>query len=442
MLRKCAPLFMIALTMVLIPRTSPAMIRMVLAEEFTGLGCYYCPGAMMGLHNLEEEVGWDRIAVIAYHTYGTDDFEIPGCDERFYGYYGGGGVPQVWFDGVIQRIGGHHTDPVDYSPQWAEREGIPSPLIVDLLLVTYDGATGQGTVRASIYNETDTTVDGQLRLVATGDDTLFLWQGFDHLYFTALDIFPDVQGVTVSIEPGQTVIENQSFLIPEGWRDRDCTIVGFVQNDETREVQQAAKLSQVTPVELVSFGGRTTKDGVLLSWTTATETENAGFRIYRVVNGQTVLLTPTMIPGAGTTAIPQRYEFVDGSVDPGTTYLYKLSDVSLSGVERFNAPVSVTVPANWGIPSVMHLEPVRPCPAHDEVTLSLSLPEETEVRVSIYDAAGRVVRTLPSFDEQAGTYSLSWDLTNNGGAQVSPGLYFARVQGAGIEITRQIIVVR
>ena len=90
----------------------------------------------------------------------------------------------------------------------------------------------------------------------------------------------------------------------------------------------------------------------------------------------------------------------------------------------------------------MHLEPVRPCPAHDEAVLSLSLPEETEVRVSIYDAAGRIVQTMPSLHEQAGTYSISWDLTDSGGKQVPPGLYFARVQGGGTEITVRIVVVR
>jgi hypothetical protein len=185
-----------------------------------------------------------------------------------------------------------------------------------------------------------------------------------------------------------------------------------------------------------------TKNGVLLSWTTASETSNAGFRIYRVVSGQTELLTPTLIPGAGTSVIPQRYEFVDPSVEPGVTYLYKLSDISLSGIERFATPVTLTVPSNWGTPSVVHLEPVRPCPARDKVVFSLSLAGQTSVRVSIYDTTGRLVRHLPRLDKPGGIYSMSWDLTDNEGSLVSPGLYFARVQGAGSELTRRIVVAR
>jgi hypothetical protein len=415
-----------------------AALRVVLAEEFTGTWCYYCPGAMMGLYNLEQQVG-DQLAVVAYHL--SDGFTVPGCTTR-QAYYSVTGIPTVWFDGVIERLGGNHTTPIDYTAQFNQRAGIPSPLIIDLALDTYDGGTGEGTVTAMIYNEADTTVAGQVRFVATGDDTLYNWQGFDHLYFTALDIFPDAQGVTVSIDPGMTHVETQDFVIPAGWRDRACTIVAFLQNDESKEVQQAGSLGEVTPVELVSFTGRTTKDGVLLTWQTATEHDNAGFFIYRVANGATERITPTMIPGAGTTALQQRYEFTDGDVEPGSTYLYKLSDVSLSGVERFHTPVAVTVPHTWGTPSVLHLEPIRPCPAENEAQLSLSLPDDLEVRCTIYDVSGRTVRTLPTVAGTAGTFHLSWDLTNEAGARVTPGLYVVRVQAGEEKATRSVVVTR
>jgi hypothetical protein len=327
-----------------------------------------------------------------------------------------------------------------YRARFDERKVVPSPLVMDLLLVAYDGGTGEGAVSAMIYNETDTPVSGQLRLVATGDDTVGTWGGFDHLSHTAIDIFPSAQGIPVTLSPGETFETTQDFLLPEGWRDRSCTIVGFVQYDETREVQQVATLSQVTPVELVDFSGRTIKNGVFLSWITATEKENAGFRVHRVANGETKLLTPTMIPGAGTSAVPHRYEYVDEAVEPGTTYLYRLSDISLSGIERFHAPVRVSVPHTWGAPSILHLEPVHPCPAASEVTLSLSIPRDVEVRLSIHDIAGRVIRTLPAMHSQAGIYSLTWDLADNQGSRVSPGLYVVTVKAGNEEVTGRIVV--
>ena len=71
-----------------------AVQRTVVAEEFTGTWCYYCPGAMMGLHNLLLEVG-DSLAVVAYHL--SDAFTVPGCTSR-QSYYNVTGIPDVWFN--------------------------------------------------------------------------------------------------------------------------------------------------------------------------------------------------------------------------------------------------------------------------------------------------------------------------------------------------------
>ncbi len=438
--------FVVLLTIVIVIFSATAMAaqRRVIAEEFTNTMCENCPGAMVGLHDLEQQVG-DRLAVIAYHhsSMGGDPFYLPEFFTRAI-YYDVTGIPAVWFDGVIQRLDGSADpgNPVDYTDSYQEREGIESPVTFDLTLVTYNGATGQGTVRAEIYNETGSTVEGQLRFVAAGNDTLYDWMGYDHLYFTALQIFPDPQGATISIDPSQTHVEVQDFLLPDGWRDRDCTIVGFLQDDETKEILQGANLSQVTPVELVGFTGRATREGVLLSWSTASETENAGFRIYRATNGHEDLLTSTMIPGAGTTAVPKRYDYADRNVEPDTTCLYRLSDVSLSGVERFHSPISITIPGTWGAPSALHLEPVSPCPASSDVSIPFSLPGNTDAHIRIFDMAGRAVQSLQSAQGEAGTHAVTWDLTDSRGSRVSPGLYIVRLRAGNEEVSGRIVVVR
>lgn len=414
---------------------SHAALRTLVAEEFTGTWCPWCPSAMQGLYNLEQQVG-TRLAVVAYHV--SDSFQIQGCVDRK-NYYAITGYPTVMFDGIIRVVGGD-TIPVNYTPYYQQREGISSPVIMDLALLSYDGSTGAGTVRATIFNEPgNPAASASLRYVAVGDDTLYNWQGFNHLYFTALHIFPSAAGVPVNVASGAEVVDVQTFQIPAGWRDRACTIVAFLQNDTTKEILQGGLLSQVTPVELVSFTAQTCRDGVLLSWTTASETENAGFRIWREVEGHKELLTGTMIQGSGTSAIPHAYEYVDRDVAAGMTYAYVLSDVSLGGVETFHPPVRVSIPGTWGAPSLLRLEPPRPCPAVNEVALRYSVPSDEPYSVRIYDMGGRAIRDLCA-GAGAGFYSISWDLADDDGVKVPSGLYLVRVVSGSRESSAKVIV--
>jgi len=117
-----------------------AVARIVVAEEFTGTWCTYCPGAMMGLHNLFTEVG-DNLAPIAYHK--QDSFTVPGYWDRA-NLYGVSGIPDVWFDGILHRGGGHHTNPVNYTYYYNTRRAVDSPLSMQITLDDYDHSTGIG----------------------------------------------------------------------------------------------------------------------------------------------------------------------------------------------------------------------------------------------------------------------------------------------------------
>ena len=106
------------------------------------------------------------------------------------------------------------------------------------------------------------------------------------------------------------------------------------------------------PVELSSFKVTRTDEGpVIVTWTTESEVDNAGFNLRRSLtrdNGFT-LLNPVLIAGAGTTGERQTYTFTDTSAKPGVEYYYQIEEVSLGGrpetlrTRRLPGPVS---PAN------------------------------------------------------------------------------------------------
>ena len=65
------------------------------------------------------------------------------------------------------------------------------------------------------------------------------------------------------------------------------------------------------------------------------------------------------------------------------------------------------------------------------VRVSYGLAVPTRVQVSIYDMAGRVVKSLFEGHQQAGDHSLTWDYVDNDGRRVSYGVYFIVVDRGG-----------
>ena len=89
------------------------------------------------------------------------------------------------------------------------------------------------------------------------------------------------------------------------------------------------------PVELSAFNAardRLTGE-VMITWATQSELNNAGFFIKRSQqkDGKFVIVNPTMIAGAGTTAERQSYTYTDATADPNVIYYYQIEDVSLDG---------------------------------------------------------------------------------------------------------------
>ena len=97
----------------------------------------------------------------------------------------------------------------------------------------------------------------------------------------------------------------------------------------------------VLPVALSSFRADRTAAGVVVKWTTASETGNAGFNLLRseTKEGVFVKVNPVLILGAGTTAEGQSYTYQDTTAGLNTAYVYRLEEVSLSGVRSVVATV-------------------------------------------------------------------------------------------------------
>ena len=170
-----------------------------------------------------------------------------------------------------------------------------------------------------------------------------------------------------------------------------------------------------TPITLVSFDVEEINGIVGLSWQTASETENAAFRIYR----DEVLIAE--IEGAGTTTEPHSYAFTDRFVVPDRTYSYVLADVNLQGEETKHPEVEVTL-LRQGFEASYNIGSAYPNPFNPTTVVPLNLVTDAGVTATLYDIRGKAVRELMNGDLIAGSHALQID-----GAGLSTGIYFVHI---------------
>lgn len=207
----------------------------------------------------------------------------------------------------------------------------------------------------------------------------------------------------------------------------------------------------ILSVVLDTFEAVTGKNGVDLSWRTLTETDNAGFHLFKSQKADSGFqqITADLIPGAGTTSTPQSYMFTDTNVVTGETYYYKLGSVHTGGSMYLHSPIQITVGPFTGIESIgaeipddYALWQNYPNPFNPQTTIRFALPLAGEVRLQIFNAAGILVRTLVDEYKPAGTYRVRWDGVDAFGRRVASGLYLYRLESAAFTAQRKLILLK
>jgi len=63
------------------------------------------------------------------------------------------------------------------------------------------------------------------------------------------------------------------------------------------------------------------------------------------------------------------------------------------------------------------------------------------VDVGVYNVAGRLVKSLASGSQPAGTYSVTWDGSDDSGVRMAPGVYFLKSRVGGEQVVNRLIYV-
>jgi hypothetical protein len=81
-------------------------------------------------------------------------------------------------------------------------------------------------------------------------------------------------------------------------------------------------------------------------------------------------------------------------------------------------------------------------PFTEQAVLSLTLPEASEVRATVYDVRGRAVAEIASGRLPSGTHAIVWDGRDAEGRNVASGIYFVRVEVGSWTDSRKLVRLR
>jgi len=190
------------------------------------------------------------------------------------------------------------------------------------------------------------------------------------------------------------------------------------------------------PVELVEFSAL--PDGpsrVLLSWTTASETNNAGFAVEQRVEDdfESQWSEVGFVNGQGTTLEARRYVFPLDDLEVGR-YQFRLKQVDFDGTAEYSPEVEVTVE----LAEQFVLHAAYPNPFITQTTLQFAVREPSAVRVVLYDALGRRVQTV--FEGEVGGSQMV--RLRIDGTTLGSGVYVARLEGEGISAIQRLTLIK
>ncbi len=104
-----------------------------------------------------------------------------------------------------------------------------------------------------------------------------------------------------------------------------------------------------------------------------------------------------------------------------------LGSVAINQTLTIQEEGTVSSEADSAVPEPFGIREVYPNPTSQGATFVLSADRSETVRVDVFDAVGRLVRTLLDGRVQPGQLQLAWDGRSSGGSDVAAGIYLVRM---------------
>ncbi|MFA5498577.1 MAG: T9SS type A sorting domain-containing protein [Candidatus Cloacimonadia bacterium] len=202
------------------------------------------------------------------------------------------------------------------------------------------------------------------------------------------------------------------------------------------------------PVELSSFTvNQFVNDGVLLKWTTESETNFLGYNIYRsedIVIDEAIKINDAIITGTNT-SFRANYTYEDKTVEIGKEYFYWLESVNLDLTNEFHGPISIRIEDLTDNGKAVIAQPITkligayPNPFNPTTSISFSLEEKAKVSLDVYNSNGQLIESvIVDKAYPKGVHSITW----NGGSDLASGVYFINLNTNGDLTQKKMLLLK
>jgi len=217
-----------------------------------------------------------------------------------------------------------------------------------------------------------------------------------------------------------------------------------LRNSDAERQKLANALSQTFPedtfpVELSSFSFFIEGEKIILQWQTATEVNNYGFEVERIIKNSKFKIqnweTIGFVQGAGNSNSSKSYSFTDNllNLNLNLSLNYRLKQIDADGSFEYSKEIEVSIDK----PTVFALAQNYPNPFNPTTTISYQIPADNFVTLKIFDVLGREAATLINANQTADSYEITFNAAN-----LPSGVYFYKIEAGSFVSVKKLLLMK
>jgi hypothetical protein len=254
---------------------------------------------------------------------------------------------------------------------------------------------------------------------------------FDYAHAEYPNFGPDALMVLLSVDGGATFPYTIFDKSGNDLATVPATTSSFVPTNASQWATFSFPLEGlVVPVELTSFTAKAGDTEVILKWSTSTETNNLGFEIEKMIDNKFSVIG--FVEGHGSTSEPQQYQFMDANLNTGK-YTYRLKQVAFNGNYSYSPVVEADI---IGVVN-FELQQNYPNPFNPTTVIKYSIPDQSLVKIKVFDITGRQVAQLVNETQERGNYEIAFNASN-----LSSGVYFYQMTAGTSNFVKKMNLIK